>query len=151
MSSNQPQKREDFVRRFKEVFGTSDTTEISNLLGVSYQATKNYLAGERLPDSAILLVIAEKTPFSIHWLLTGKGEKHVDTSHEGRMNVLVNDLKRLIEPAFSNELDKFLRNYLSESKHTNTDPPKTVKLALDDIWEEKVQDSESADLPVNPS
>lgn len=65
-----------FVERFIEVCGTSKPGEIQRLLGISYQAAKNYLNG-RLPHSEILLTIAERTPYSIDWLLTGRGKKFV--------------------------------------------------------------------------
>jgi hypothetical protein len=71
-----------FIGRFVEVCGTSEPAKIQRLLDISYQAAKNYLQG-RLPDSYVLRTIAERTPYSINWLLTGKGEKLVpQTIHE---------------------------------------------------------------------
>ena len=72
-------EKEEFVERFAEVCGTSEPAEISRLLDISYQAARNYLEG-RLPDASVLLAIAEKTPFSIHWLLTGRGDKLADNT-----------------------------------------------------------------------
>jgi len=72
-----------FVGRFVEVCGTDKPREIQQLLNISYQAAKNYLTG-RLPDTATLLRIALVTPYSVHWLLTGRGKKLVeipDTEH----------------------------------------------------------------------
>ena len=63
-----------FVERFVEICGTSEPARVQRLLNISYQAAKNYLLG-RLPDATVLKAIAEKTPYSIHWLLTGNGEK----------------------------------------------------------------------------
>ena len=65
-----------FIARFVEVCGTSEPAKIQRLLDISYQAAKNYLQG-RMPDSYVLRTIAERTPYSINWLLTGKGEKLV--------------------------------------------------------------------------
>jgi hypothetical protein len=65
-----------FIVRFVEVCGTSEPAKIQRLLDISYQAAKNYLQG-RLPDSYVLRTLAERTPYSINWLLTGKGEKLV--------------------------------------------------------------------------
>jgi hypothetical protein len=65
-----------FITRFVEVCGTSEPAKIQRLLNISYQAAKNYLQG-RLPDPVVLRTIAERTPYSIHWLLTGAGEKLV--------------------------------------------------------------------------
>ena len=65
-----------FIQRFIEVCGTSEAAKIQRLLNISYQAAKNYLGG-RLPDPVVLRTIADRTPYSIHWLLTGHGEKLV--------------------------------------------------------------------------
>ena len=65
-----------FITRLVEVCGTSEPAKIQRLLNISYQAAKNYLQG-RLPDPLVLRTIAERTPYSIHWLLTGQGEKLV--------------------------------------------------------------------------
>ena len=76
MSSGNLNNREmfDFANRFAEACGTSEPARVQRLLNISYQAAKNYLNG-RLPDPRVLITIAERTPYSIHWLLTGKGEK----------------------------------------------------------------------------
>jgi hypothetical protein len=71
----------NFAARFAEVCGTSEPAKIQRLLKISYQAAKNYLDG-RVPDTKVLMLIAEHTPYSIHWLLTGKGEKIVGERHE---------------------------------------------------------------------
>jgi len=63
-----------FISRFIEVCGTDKPSEIQQLLDVSNQAVRNYLTG-RVPDTCTLLRIADVTPFSIHWLLTGRGKK----------------------------------------------------------------------------
>jgi hypothetical protein len=67
-----------FINRFIEVCGTSEPAKIQRLLDISYQAAKNYLQG-RLPDSYVLRTIAQRTPYSINWLLTGEGEKLVSS------------------------------------------------------------------------
>jgi hypothetical protein len=69
-------EKNSFIERFTEVCGSSEPAKIQRLLDISYQAAKNYLQG-RLPDSYVLRTIAERTPYSINWLLTGKGEKFV--------------------------------------------------------------------------
>ena len=75
------QEKKVFVERFIEVCGTSEPAKIQRLLDISYQAAKNYLQG-RLPDSYVLRTIAQRTPYSINWLLTGVGEKLVSTPIE---------------------------------------------------------------------
>lgn len=124
-------KKNDFVHRLTEVCGSAQPAEIARLLNVSYQAAKNYLDG-RLPDSHVLLTISERTPYSIHWLLTGQGEKFVE-------NAQTND-----EEAFSDEMRTFVRRecflVINEvfGEHTNTAPPKIVVLSPENIKEEKV-------------
>src|ERR1041385_7792948 len=68
-----------FTRRLIEACGTDRPAEIQRLLNISYQAAKNYLLG-RLPNTEVLLIVAEQTGCSIHWLLTGHGKKFVDGS-----------------------------------------------------------------------
>jgi hypothetical protein len=67
-------EKNKFIERFVEVCGTCEPAKVQRLLDVSYQAAKNYLQG-RLPDSYVLRTIAQRTPYSINWLLTGEGEK----------------------------------------------------------------------------
>jgi hypothetical protein len=64
------------TQRFIEVCGSEEPVFIKQLLKISYQAARNYVNG-RLPTTEILVAIAEYTPYSIHWLLTGQGDKFV--------------------------------------------------------------------------
>lgn len=66
-----------FTERFIEVCGSSRPADIQRLLNISYQASKNYLSG-RLPNTEVLLTIADRTSYSIDWLLTGRGKKFVE-------------------------------------------------------------------------
>jgi hypothetical protein len=68
---------DDFAQRLIELCDSAQPADVARILNISYQAAKNYLSG-RLPDSSVLLLIAERTPYSIHWLLTGQGEKFVE-------------------------------------------------------------------------
>jgi hypothetical protein len=69
------------TQRFIEVCGSEEPSLIKQLLKISYQAARNYVNG-RLPTTEILVAIAERTPYSIHWLLTGQGNKFAE---EGRI------------------------------------------------------------------
>jgi hypothetical protein len=75
-------KKADFAARLTEACGTSEPAVISRLLDISYQAAKNYLEEGRYPKAEILIVIAERTGYSIYWLLTGKGKKFIDQSRQ---------------------------------------------------------------------
>ncbi|MBA3352735.1 MAG: hypothetical protein H0U23_09980 [Blastocatellia bacterium] len=71
-------RNNNFIERFVEVCGSAEPVKIQRLLNISYQAARNYLQG-RLPDSYVLRTIAEQTPYSLNWLLTGNGEKFVSS------------------------------------------------------------------------
>lgn len=150
MSRAPAQEKEEYIRRFIQVCGTSSPKEISELLEISYTAALNYLQG-RLPDARILLTIADKTPYSIHWLLTGRGEKFAEETLRGDLELLLDNLTELAEPALLSELGRFLHSYNLKKRHTPTDSPKTVILTSDKIRKEKVAEGEPADQPLNPS
>jgi repressor LexA len=63
-------------QRIREAFNNQPTKEIANKLGLSYHAVRNYLRG-RIPSGVKLIEISQLTGCSIHWLLTGEGEKRV--------------------------------------------------------------------------
>lgn len=65
-----------FGLRLKQAFGTDKPAKIAGKLGVTYQAAKNYVEG-RIPGTDILLLIADSTGCSIHWLLTGEGQERI--------------------------------------------------------------------------
>lgn len=129
----------DFVARLIEVCGSEQPADVARILKVSYQAAKNYLNG-RLPDSSVLLSIAEKMPYSVHWLLTGEGDKFVAG----------NDLKQdtpLAPGALRAFVRRECRQIVSEILSVQTQPAeigsdsRTVVLTPDKIREEKVADN----------
>jgi len=105
---NNSHKNNGFVSRFIEVCGTDRPREIQKLLGISYQAVRNYLGGERLPDTKLLLRIADVTPYSIHWLLTGRGKKFaggVLSEDTPQLSRQLNELVRVIQVEVMNDID----------------------------------------------
>jgi hypothetical protein len=94
-------EKNNFVLRLVEVCGTSEPAKIQRLLDISYQAAKNYLQG-RLPDSYVLRTIAERTPYSINWLLTGRGEKLVSEAGS--------EVAREDTPLSSNQIRDLIRS-----------------------------------------
>jgi hypothetical protein len=122
-----------FVERFTEICGSSQAADIQRLLGISYQAAKNYLEG-RLPDSNILLVIAERTPYSIHWLLTGEGKKFVEDSPREDALLLSGKLKEFVR----RECREIINEMMSDQNENAQ--PKTVVLSAEKIKAEKVMD-----------
>jgi hypothetical protein len=140
MSSEDFTKKQkvDFVARLIEVCGSAQPAEVARGLKVSYQAAKNYLNG-RLPGSNVLLIIAEKTPYSIHWLLTGQGDKFVETGKLQEDTLLAPDALRTF-------VRRECLQIIGEILHDQTQPAETVSskivvLTPDKIKEEKIAEN----------
>ena len=127
-----------FGARFAEACGTSEPARIQRLLNISYQAAKNYLNG-RLPDSRVLLTIAERTPYSIHWLLTGEGEKFWLPSREDTL-----PLARQISELIRREVEGAVTEALAK-KSTETGS-RTIVLRPHEILTEAVRDEENQQI-----
>jgi|SRR3954464_13763171 hypothetical protein len=122
-------KNKRFVERLIEACGTAEPAQISRLLNISYQAAKNYLSGDRYPSTDKLLIIGERTEYSIHWLLTGNGKKFVD----GDITV---DTPRLPDGA-----EAFVRKVCVEViNETFGSQPRIVVLPPASLREEKVDE-----------
>jgi hypothetical protein len=139
MSSRKLKKfeKKDFVERFVEICGTSEASEISRLLDISYQAARNYLGG-RLPEAFVLLSIAEKTPYSIHWLLTGRGEKFTDNTENTEEQLFFG---KITEAAKQGCLTAMRESF---SENSETALPKTVILKNAKVRSEKAREDISS-------
>ena len=134
-----------FIDRFIEVCETDKPVEIKRLLNISDQAARNYLAG-RFPTPEILITIAEQTPYSIHWLLTGDGKKFVDSAFEKDTRILSDEMRLAIRKecvAVFNELQREAQS-------------KVVVITPDRVKTEKAIESPNApkevtEAPVNTS
>lgn len=133
VSSKNIRKSENlgFAGRFAEACGTSEPARIQRLLNISYQAAKNYLAG-RLPDTRVLMRIAEKTPYSLHWLLTGTGEKLAGDASLGTL-VPAHRIRAMIREECAEAVSEILE--------TKGDP-RIVVLPPDKIRSEKINTPE---------
>lgn len=129
-----------FVERLIEVCETSKPAKMARLLNVSYQAAKNYLNG-RLPDSNVLKTISERTPYSIHWLVTGEGKKFVESAENKDRKIFTDEMRALVRL----ECIDIINELLGDSKQTVS--PKVVVLSSDKIKQEKIVD-DSVSLPV---
>lgn len=127
----------DFIERFIEVCGSSQPVEVARLLNISYQAAKNYLLG-RMPDSNVLIIISERTPYSIHWLLTGQGKKFVESAQSEDTLQLSDQLREFVR----RECLELIEDALS--RQTAAVQPKVVVLTSENIKEEKVMDETAA-------
>ena len=121
----------EFVKRFTEICGSSRPHEVSQLLDIPYQTVRNYLNG-RFPETKFLLLIAEKTHCSIHWLLTGEGKKFVEDRRKHDTQILTDEMKTFIR-----EICVEVVNELSAVNKSNNQP-KTVILTPDKIRSEKI-------------
>ena len=127
------EEKKVFVERFVEVCGTSEPAKIQRLLDISYQAAKNYLQG-RLPDSYVLRTIAQRTPYSINWLLTGVGEKLVSTPVELDTPLSARQIRDLIR----SECVEVINEILGSREATQQ---KVVVLPSGSLKSEKVKES----------
>jgi hypothetical protein len=122
----------DFSSRFIEACGTSEPVRIQRLLDISNQAVRNYLNG-RLPDARVLITIAERTPYSIHWLLTGTGKKLVDTPAHEDTPLLARQISALIKQEVAGAVSEILGQQHKAQ-------PRTIVLKAADIKSEAVKD-----------
>lgn len=123
----------NFTGRLIEVCGTSEPAKIQRLLDISYQAAKNYLQG-RMPDSSVLITIANRTPYSIHWLLTGQGEKLVAQSQEIDTPLSAHQIRVLVRE----ECGKVINELLVDSRRTTQQ--KVVVLQSANLKSEKIKE-----------
>ncbi|HEY0658020.1 MAG TPA: helix-turn-helix domain-containing protein [Pyrinomonadaceae bacterium] len=135
-------KNLDFVKRFEEVCGTSQPADVARFLNISYQTAKNYLQG-RLPDSNVLRLISKRTPYSIHWLLTGHGEKFAEINKQEKDTDILSDaLRAFIRRECAQVVGELLNN--QKQPDAAISQPRIVLLTPDKIKEEKV--SEESDV-----
>ncbi len=66
--------------RLLAAYNLPELGELARYLEISYQTLQHYFLGRTPIPSALLLRFSEDTHVSIHWLLTGKGEKHPGVS-----------------------------------------------------------------------
>lgn len=117
-----------FIERFVEVCGTSEPAKIQRLLNISYQAARNYLQG-RLPDSYVLRTIAQRTPYSINWLLTGDGEKYASVAKHAADDTPLSarQVRELIRSECADVLDELLAARERRQEKVVVLPPRSVK------------------------
>ena len=123
----------DFGARFAEACGTSEPARIQRLLNISYQAAKNYLNG-RLPEPRVLITVAERTPYSLHWLLTGEGEKFSIPARSEDTLPLARQISALIKQEVEDAVNQALANKPVESG------PRRIVLSPDDVLSETVRE-----------
>lgn len=128
-----------FVERLIEVCGSSEPVRIQRLLNISYPTARNYLDG-RLPHASVLKVIAERTPYSLNWLLTGRGKKFAESSSHQDTLISAGQIE-----AFVRKICVEVINEMVGSQQTAAQS-KVVVLQSDKLKTEKVME-ESVSFP----
>ncbi|MBC7899622.1 MAG: hypothetical protein H7070_06165 [Saprospiraceae bacterium] len=126
-------EKNEFIQRFTEVCGTTEPADVQRLLNISYQGAKNYLLG-RFPDAAVLRTIARKTPYSIHWLLTGKGEKLVSDQPATGTPLAIDQFRALVRQECVEVINEALGSQI-------TPQPKVAVLQSGKLRSEKVRET----------
>lgn len=62
--------------RIQEAFGITNSAEIARKLGYGKHLAYKWRDGEALPTTETVIKVYELTGVSLHWLLTGEGEKY---------------------------------------------------------------------------
>lgn len=58
-----------FCERFRKIVGNMTQNEFADMVGLSRATVGFYHHGDRIPDAAVLLKIAEECDISVDWLL----------------------------------------------------------------------------------
>lgn len=136
-------KTRQFIDRLVEICETNQPAELSQRMNISYQAARNYLRG-RLPETSVLLMIAEKTSCSIHWLLTGKGEKFISEAENLNTLLISDQMKSFVREEclkVFNELFASAGETVQPEKESGEQ--KIVKITSGKIRLEKTKDKSS--------
>ena len=75
------QIKRGFARRLYEAFDNAIPAEIARRCYTTSATVKLYVEGKRLPIAEMLLQMSRATGINIHWLLTGRGSRRVETSN----------------------------------------------------------------------
>ena len=67
-------------QRLLSAYNLPDLGELATYIEISSQTIQHYFIGRTPIPSALLLRFSQDTHISIHWLLTGEGEKHPGVS-----------------------------------------------------------------------
>lgn len=108
-----------FFDRVKEALGAKNAPEIAEKLGLVKQSVYLWQKGS-FPALDTLSLIAESSNTSLHWLLTGEGQKFVKKTLEPSENV---DYKNaaddeLITLALDGEVDAAIRELATDEDET---------------------------------
>lgn len=134
---NEKDHNPEFVRRLVEICDSTQPSEVARTLGISYQAAKNYLSG-RIPDSKVLQQLAGRMPYSLHWLLTGVGNKYAEPEKVSKKdtNLLSDALQAFIREQCVKIVGEILQNTSQIVEQPSGE--RIIVLASHQIKEEKI-------------
>lgn len=100
------ERLQQFSVRFAEIFRGLNNAEIARRCKTTDSVIKNYVEAKRFPTVDILLQIQRSTTVNLHWLLTGKGQRRIEsgdmfTEEEEKT---ISDLAKLHGRTFSEEV-----------------------------------------------
>ncbi|MBL8204692.1 MAG: helix-turn-helix domain-containing protein [Blastocatellia bacterium] len=76
-----PREQLDGIKqRMLSAFDLSEPGELAKRLGIPYQTLQHYFLGRTPIPVQLLLHLSAEARVSIHWILTGEGEKHPGNS-----------------------------------------------------------------------
>ncbi len=119
------EKLSAFGARLLEAFGGIPKGKIAEVMQVKPSALSNYLAG-RIPDADKLKVISDFTHCSIHWLITGEGEK-------------------LVKPSVN--LDETIRNVVQEMIDAELESRNVARIPAENVKHEKEKKKKDSPSP----
>lgn len=87
-----------FRERVIEAYGGKSIQEIADSLEEKYQTVYGWLVGKRDAPLEILIRIGKQTGTSLHWLLTGEGEKRREESASPKPSIedLIQEIARRV-------------------------------------------------------
>ncbi len=98
-------KLSGFGRRLLEAFGEMPKGAIAIELGVAPSTITDYLQ-HRVPDDKTLIRISDITKCSIHWLITGQGEKSLNPAAPRWEKGLEDRMHEIALDVFRQEISK---------------------------------------------
>jgi len=113
-----------FGKRLLEIFEDAGEknpkSKIAEVLGVKPSAVTNYLQ-DRIPDADKLRQISNFTKCSIHWLITGEGEKYINVEKKVNLEETIREVVReIVREEISNRAEIPGKNLKNEKEKKNS-------------------------------
>jgi len=116
----------ELFQRITEALGTDNGAEIGRMVKLSKQNVYRWRDGEGVPTTETLLNIYKLSGISLHWVLTGEGEKYPSNVVTNVTKSLVRDEENLDTPPAQNKQTTKLTRLASSPIHTREIPVTAV-------------------------